>query len=188
MEYSIFVEKIRNIVEEACRKDTNIFGYEIWSYHIVDVVKHSQMLAERLGADTQVVELAALLHDYAGIKDSSLQEAHHIYGAEEAERILKSFNYPADKIEKVKQCILLHRGSIKAERLTPESVCIASADAMAHITQIPSLLHLVYFKRGMAVDDGVKWVKDKIERSWNKLCLEAREIVEDYYNSAKKIL
>jgi len=34
------VDRIEKIVEEACKKNTNIFGYGIWSHHITQVVKN----------------------------------------------------------------------------------------------------------------------------------------------------
>lgn len=182
------IQSISNIVEEQSKKDTNVFGYEGWIYHVITVVKYAKLLAERLDADKEIVEIAALLHDYASIKDSSMYKEHHIYGAIEAEKILRGFNYPEEKINKVKDCIIQHRGSVPLERTTVESMCIASADAMAHIDQIPSLLHLVYYKRKMDVIEGAKWVSEKIERSWNKLCPEAKEIIKEKYESAKIIL
>jgi len=54
----------------------------------------------KLGADSEIVGIAALLHDYAGIKDRRLIEEHHIYGAVEAERVLSEFTYPKDRIQK----------------------------------------------------------------------------------------
>ena len=179
---------VRKIVEDACKKETNAYGYGIWSNHIVFVVKYSKELAKKLAADEEIVELAALLHDLAGIKDSSLTDQHHIHGGKEAEKILNTYNYPKEKIEHIKECIFSHRGSIQSKRLSPEAECIASADAMAHISQIPSLLYLTYNKHGMNIDEGSKWVNDKIERSWNKLCPEAKEIIKDHYYSAKKVL
>ncbi|HEY5560423.1 MAG TPA: hypothetical protein VIK72_01470 [Clostridiaceae bacterium] len=59
---------------------------------------------------------------------------------------------------------------------------------MAHIDQVPSLLHLAYYKRKMGVSEGVKWVSEKLERSWNKLCPEAKEIIKSKYESAKIVL
>ncbi|MGV8981150.1 HD domain-containing protein [Clostridium sp.] len=56
--------------------------------------------AEKLGADSEIVEIAALLHDYAGIKDHTMAKEQHIYGAVEAKRILIEFNYPKDRIQK----------------------------------------------------------------------------------------
>ena len=182
------IEEISKLVEDACKRDTNKFGYGIWSHHIVYVMKYAKQMAEILGADDEIVEIAALLHDYAGIKDSSLTEEHHIHGAIEAERILEEYEYSPEKIEKVKHCIISHRGSVVSERKNPEAECIASADAMAHIVQVVSLLYLAYAKHCMTIDEGKAWVLSKLERSWNKLCPEARGIIHDDYLYAKKIL
>lgn len=182
------IEKIERIVENACKSDSNVFGYGIWSHHIVYVVKYAKELAEKLGADLEIVEISALLHDYAGIKDRIMIEEHHIHGTTEAERILLEFNYPREKIEKVKDCIMSHRGSVTMKRLTIEAECIASADAMSHIFQVPSLLYLAYVSHGLGIDEGKVWVLKKIERSMNKLCPEAKEIVQEHYLKVKEIL
>lgn len=188
MDNEEMIEYISKIVEDACKNNSNIFGYGIWSHHIVYVVNYAKKLAEKLDADIEVVEIAALLHDYAGIKDSSLAKEHHIHGALEADRILTELGYPQDKIQKVKDCILSHRGSVLLERLTPEAECVASADAMTHVYQVPSLLHLAYVNHGMGIDEGKLWVLSKIERSMKKLCPEAREMIEDHYLKVKAVL
>lgn len=188
VEESSLVESIKYMVEEQCKSQDNIFGYEIWPYHISVVVKYAKLLADKLSADKEIVEISALLHDYASIKDKYMYEEHHIYGAIEAEKILKDFGYPQGKISKVKDCIMQHRGSIELERTTKEAICVASADAMAHIGQVPSLLHLTYCKKMMGVSEGANWVLNKIQRSWNKLCPEAKEIIKEKYDSSKIIL
>lgn len=188
MLYLDMVEEIERIVEDACKSDSNLYGYGIWSHHIVYVVKYAKLLAEKLNADMEIVEIAALLHDYAGIKDSSMTKEHHIHGAAEAERILNEYGYPEDRIQKVKDCILTHRGSVLMERLAPEAECIASADAMTHVFQIPSLLHLAYVNHGLGIDEGKEWVLNKIERSMKKLCPEAREMIYEQYNKVKDVL
>jgi HD superfamily phosphodiesterase len=182
------INSIEKLVEDACLRKTNVFGPGIWSHHIVFVVKYSKMLAEMLGADQEIVEIAALLHDYAGIKDSSCSAEHHIHGANEAEIILKAFNYPYDKIEKVKQCILSHRGSFIVQKNSPEEICVASADAMAHIDQVASLMYAAFKERGLSIEDGKTWVREKLKRSWNKLCPEAQNIVKHKYECALEIL
>jgi HD superfamily phosphodiesterase len=182
------IKEISQIVEEECKKETNVFGYGIWSNHIVSVVKYSKQLAKLLDADEEIVEIAALLHDYAGIKDSSLCEEHHIQGAVKAEEILSRYDYPIAKINMVKHCIVSHRGSVTEKRFTKEAECVASADAMAHISEVPSLLYLSYNRKGMTIEEGSKWVMEKLDRSWMKLCPEARGIVKDYYESAKRVL
>ena len=81
-----------------------------------------------------------------------------------------------------------HRGSVAVERITPEAECVASADAMSHIFQVPSLLYLTYVEKGMSIDEGKAWVLDKLNRSWDKLCPEAKELVQEDYKYVKKIL
>jgi hypothetical protein len=129
-----------------------------------------------------------LLHDYASIKDESLYRNHHLHGPLEAERILRELDYPEGKIHAVKQSIASHRASIDAERATPEAVCLASADAMAHIDQVPSLLYLAFVRFDMSIDDGTNWVREKLERSWQKLCPEAQAMMKDRYEAALVLL
>lgn len=188
MQASSVIETIRKLVEQACRSNTNVFGYGIWTHHIVYVVHYGKQLASELNADAEIVELAALLHDYAGIKDYQLAADHHRHGMTEAELLLRPLEYPEAKIAAVKHCIFTHRGSVNLERTTPEAVCLASADAIAHIDQVPSLLYLAYTRRNHNVDDGNVWVRQKLIRSWNKLCPEARRIIQPKYEAAQLML
>ena len=163
-------------------------GMESGVTTIVFVVKYGKRLAEKYSADSEVVEIAALLHDYAGIKDERLAENHHLHSALEAEKILKSLDYPEEKIIAVKDCIMTHRASINLKAQSVEAICLASADAMAHIDQIPSLLYLTYVQHQKNIDEGIAWVKEKIERSWKKLCPEAKAMIKDKYVAAKTLL
>jgi len=46
------------------------------------VVKHSLKLGKQLKADLEVLELAALFHDYANLVDNKkFDKEHHRYGA-----------------------------------------------------------------------------------------------------------
>jgi putative nucleotidyltransferase with HDIG domain len=182
----VLIDSLEKLVKDACVN--NHYGEGIWTHHILFVVKYGKMLADILGADQEIVEIAALLHDYANIKDPSCDKEHHIRGAVEAEFILSTFNYPPEKIEKVKQCILSHRGSVVMQKNSPEELCIASADAMAHIDQVASLLCLVYKEKRLSVEDGKTWVRNKLKRSWDKLCPEAQVIIKHKYECALEIL
>lgn len=185
----MIIEEIERIAEEACKADTNIFGYGIWTHHITQVVKIGKKLAKQYNADPEILEIAALLHDYAGIKNYDFHKEHHIYGAIEAEKILTKLNYPSEKIKLVKHCIENHRGSIKNKnKRTPEADCLANADAIAHIENVPSLLFLAYSKFGMDIDEGIEWLRKKLKRSWNKLNPDMKKIVKDKYEAAIKIL
>ncbi len=182
------IEKIKQIVEEACQKETNHFGYSIWSHHILSVIEYAKILAEKFNADAEIVEIAALLHDYAGIKDYKFYDEHHIHSSNEAERILQDFNYPQDRIEQIKHCILTHRGSRNFFKETIEAEILASADSMAHFANVNSLLYLVFVERKMSLDEGTEWILNKLERSWKKLMPEAREIIKAKYEAIKEVL
>ncbi|MFL5627737.1 MAG: HD domain-containing protein [Ktedonobacteraceae bacterium] len=180
--------QLAQIVEEACRAETNIFGYGIWSHHILSVVEYGKQLALLLDADSNIVEIAALLHDYASVKDQALYKDHHLHGPLEAEKILNELGYPQTTITAVKECIASHRASIEIEQRTREAVCLASADAMAHIVEVPSLLYLAFVQHKMPINEGSSWVREKLKRSWNKLCPEARELMYEKYQGALKVL
>ena len=188
MEKQNIVKHVTTIVEQACKKETNVAGYEAWTHHIVYVVKFAKQLAEKLGADSEVVELAALLHDYAGITNYDLQEEHHIHGARLAEEILKQVDYPQEKIELVKKCIYNHRGSVVLEKTTPEENCVASGDAMAHIDQALHVLVWACKTKKLGIEGGKAWFAPKLERSWNKLCPEGKEMVREKYECMKKLM
>lgn len=179
---------IEQIVEQACAADTNIFGYDIWTHHILKVVENTKRLAPHFGADPEIVELAALLHDYASIKDKALYEHHHIHGPIEAEKLLRRFGYPEEKTEAVKHAIATHRASVIVERRSAEGECLANADAMSHIEQVSSLLYLAYIHHGMGIDEGKTWVKAKLRRSWEKMREDVQDLVRDTYEAALKVL
>ncbi len=175
------IEKIKNIVKKECEKDN-----WSWDYHMVPVVKYANQLAEKLGADKEIVEISAWLHDITRLKGDS--ENHHTSGPIEAEKILKELKYPQEKIEKIKHCIHAHRGSQSIKRETLEAECVASADAMAHFDNVSALLYVAFVKKLMNIEEGKIWVRNKFERSWKKLIPEAKEIVLPKYEAVKLFL
>lgn len=175
------IEKIKEIVKKACENDE-----WSWDHHILSVVKYAKILAERFKADKEIVEIAAWLHDITRMRGKP--QDHNITGAAEAEKILKELNYPQERIDKVKHCIIAHRGSESIKRETVEAECVASADAMAHFDNIPALLYVAFVKKEMNPTEGMKWIREKIERSWNKIMPEAKDMVLPKYEAAKLIL
>lgn len=180
------IEEISRLVKQACERETNYFGKSAW-YHISTVVKHAKLLARKMNADEEVCELAALLHDYASVLNKEWYPNHHIHSARLAEEILSRYNYPEEKIQAVTHAILTHRGSKALERETLEAKIVASADAMAHFDEVNSLFYLAFVVHGMGIEKGTKWVLDKLERSWNKLIPEAKEIVREKHKAVRLI-
>lgn len=181
------IKLIEKEVKERCEKYENTSGYGAWTDHIKIVVNNCIKLSNQYGADREIVVLAALLHDVAAVTKEEYKEEHHIYGAEIAEELLKTLNYPKEKIDIIKKCILNHRGSVLKEKTTNEEVCLADADAMAHFDNIPSLFSLVYKERKMSIEDGKIFVKDKLNKSYNKLSDKGKEIYKEKYKNVMQI-
>jgi len=182
------VEKVSELVETACKQETNFFGYAAWTDHILSVVKYAKLLAKKLGADEEISELAALLHDYASVSKKEWYPDHHIHGARLAREVLVPFQYPDEKIKIIEQSILSHRGSKSITRESVEAEVLASADAMAHFDNLHSLFYLAFKVRGLGVQEGTEFVLHKLDRSWNKLIPEAQQIVQPQYEAITLLL
>ncbi len=116
-------------------------------------MKNAVELAKEYGADIEIVELGALLHDISMPSEYGPREEHNVYGVEIADELLTKMNYPEDRKERVKECVLRHRGSKNLPRNTIEEQCVADADVLAHFDCIPSLFHLVYNEMNLSVKD-----------------------------------
>lgn len=109
-------------------------GYNFWEEHVKFAVEEAHALAEKYGADAEIVCLGAMLHDVASMTKNGARAEHHIIGAEMAETLLKKYGYDAAKIDKVKQCVLNHRSS--KECATLEEICVADGDILSHFRNI----------------------------------------------------
>lgn len=181
------LENLQKEVYNRCQKESNKFGIGCY-YHITAVVKNAEILAEKCGADKEVVMIAAWLHDIASITDYSLYELHHIHGAEMAYCILKDYNYDDEKILLVQKCIRNHRGSKNFKRNSPEELCVADADAISHFDSVPSLLYYAYVSKGMGIEEGREFVKNKLTRSFQKLSPESAQYYKNKYEKVMEVL
>jgi putative nucleotidyltransferase with HDIG domain len=180
------VEVARKFVEEECKKPTSKYGYEPYMFHFVPVHDYAKKLAIELGADREVVEIAAWMHDIGSIMHG--RENHHVTGAQIAESKLKEWNYPTDKIEKIKNCILHHRGSIDSERLTQEEQIVAEADSMSHFDNIGGIFRAALNFENHDQLSANRAVKNKLTNSYKKLSPKAKEIIKTKYDAAMLLL
>ncbi len=187
---SKIVEKIKEELIKRCNIYNEKYNYDFWNDHIKYVVKNAVELAKKYEADVEIVELGALLHDIAMPSEVGPREEHNIYGVKIADELLTKLDYPQDRKERVKECVLRHRGSKDLPRNAIEEQCVADADVMAHFDCIPSLFHLAFGKNemGLSIEDGTEFVKKKLERDYNKLSPRTREILKKRYESIKDIL
>lgn len=181
-------EKIYEEVKRRCKLPSNVYGLGAWDHHIKIVYELAKKYANEYNANQEIVSLAALLHDIASVTNADFTEEHNIIGASIAEELLLKENYPKEKIEIIKQCILNHRGSKLALKNSQEEICIADSDAMAHFYSIPSLLYMVYKEKELSIDEGSKFVMNKLDRSYNKMSEKGKQLVKKQYESAKDML
>ena len=175
------IPRIRQIILDLCKnKDWK------WKNHIESVVRNSELLAKKTGADKEIVEIAAWLHDITKIKGQ--RKGHHITGSEEAEKILREFGYPQDKIEKVKHCIITHSSDEDYPPKTNEAKVLASADALSYFDNFEDLAYGAYKIKGLSAEEGRKFLMIKYEKSWKKLMPEARKMAKKRYDAIRLLL
>jgi uncharacterized protein len=183
---SKIIEEVRKFVEEECKKPTSHYGYEPYLFHFVPMHTYAKMLAEKMNADVEVVEIAAWLHDIGSIMYG--RENHHMTGADIAEKKLKELNYPENRIERVKMCIVSHRGSVQMRKESTEAQIIADADAMSIFNNIGGIFKAAFSYENKNQEEGNKAAKQKLINSYNKLSEQAKEIIKPKYEAAMLLL
>lgn len=182
---------IEQIKEEVMRRNQEFMDkyekHDFWNQHIKYVVSEALGLAEELGADKEIVELGALLHDIALVSNVGTKIDHHINGAILTEEILKSYNYPPEKIKRVVNCVLHHRSSKNAENL--EEICVCDADILAHFDNIPMVLQSAFrFHNIKTISEANKWIIKYFEKDFNDLSERTKKVFENRYKEIMKDL
>ena len=183
-------KKYYNLIKEQSErydKTQNCNIGQTWEYHLLPVIKNAIMLAEKYGADRDIVEVAAIFHDYANLLDFANSDNHHILGAELAEGILKIDGFEQEFIDKVKLCINNHRASVVKDKYTIEEICVADADAMSHLDNVVELICWRAYL-GEDIITANNFVKNKIKKSYAKMSKDTQELVQEKYDSIMRIL
>ena len=183
-------EKYYKLIKEQSEifdKSQNCKIGQTWNYHLLPVIKNACMLADKYGANKDIVEIAALFHDYADLIDFDNRDNHHIIGANLAEEILLKDGYDKGFIDKVKLCINNHRASVIKEKFSIEEVCVADADALSHLD---SFVELICWRAYLGEDIAScnNFVKTKIQKSYLKMSKETKEYAKEKYESIMRVL
>lgn len=172
---------IREYVLEECKKPTNAFGSAFFDQHILIVKDYANRLANLLGADREIVETAAYLHDISAIQDFGKISQHATFGAEIASDFLGQNSYAVNKISEVQKCILTHSAPIQKGKGTLEEICLSNADAISQIINPSYWLYYAFSIRKFDFEQGYKWYSQRIDSNWNGLIEEAKELIKDKY-------
>lgn len=177
----MIVEIARDRVRDACDRPENAFGKAFYQEHIQVMHDYALALADRTGADKEIVELAAYLHDVAAVLLFASLPRHPEEGAVWARRFLKEQAYPEDRIERVAKCILSHSAPVDPVQASLEEVCISNADAMSQIARPAYWLYYGFNVRKFGYEEGRVWWRDRVRSHWSALRPEARALVADPY-------
>ena len=164
------VEQIETIIRQKsdAYQASDPGQYNFWEGHLKYVYQEATNLAKKYGADLEIVQLGALLHDIALLEKVGTKADHHENGKTLAEQILQSCNYPADKLERVLGCVLHHRSSKNAENI--EELCVADADILAHFDCIPMLFNSAYVRHGLKnMQEVSKFIQGVFEKDFADL-------------------
>jgi uncharacterized protein len=180
------IEKIKKFVEEECKKPTSKYS-DIFENHLVPMRNLALELGKNVGADLEIVEISAWLHDIGGIVIG--REDHHITGSKIAQEKLIELGYSQEKIEKVKHCILTHRSSQNIKPETIEAQVILEADSMSNFDNLPGIFKAAYIDEKLTQPEAKNSAREKLARKWNKLQLpESKQIIKPKYEAAMLLL
>ena len=117
-----------------------IFNYRF--EHSYAAVLLARWLAPATGADLEVVECAAWLHDVAKrLKDPHSKDTHAQDASAQVSELLEGTDFPAAKIPAVRHAIECHVGLKLTRRLEPlEAACLWDCDKLSKIGAA-SLIH-----------------------------------------------
>ena len=175
---NLIEKEVKEKIEEYKRQSDD--HYDFWNEHIKYVYIESQKLAEQYGADIEIVKLGALLHDIALICKIGDRKDHHINGKILAEEMLRKYNYPEEKTNRVLGCIYNHRSSKNATNI--EELCVADADIIAHFDNIPMLFNSAYNRNNINLNEVREWMKACFEKDFNDLSDRTKSGFKNRYN------
>ena len=95
--------------------DDPVHGFD----HVLRVMRSAEEIGEELGADLEVLQAAALLHDAAGADPRENRAEHENASAKFAQEVLGEEGWPDERVQAVTECIVSHRyrGKQKPESL-----------------------------------------------------------------------
>lgn len=116
--------------------------------HVLRVYRIAERLAKAEGADLEIIQAAALLHDSRGSspgRSGSQRQEHHITSAVFAGTVLLEESWSEARIQAVQHCIRAHRFRSNGEKpLTLEAKIIFDADKLDVLGAIGAARTIAY--------------------------------------------
>jgi hypothetical protein len=185
---AVLTHAIRELVRSECLRASNGFGPAFFDQHVLPVAAYGRQLAIALGADPQVVELAAYLHDLSAVRDLACIPTHHLESARIARTILLDRGCTRSMVEAVCRCIASHSAPVGRGHGTLEEVCLSNADVMAQLARPAYWFFYLHRVRGLGLDEALSWWNVRVERAWSGLVKEARSVIAAEHAAALRFL
>jgi uncharacterized protein len=184
----VIASRVRAYVHEQCQRENNLLSPAFFDQHILPVAEYGEQLARQLGADREIVGIAAYLHDISAVQDIHTIPDHPRLGAEIAAGLLAQWSCPPSQIVRVRQCISTHSAPLQIGEASLEDVCLSNADAMALITKLPYWFYFAFVVRKLGFLEGKEWLRQKVDENWEALIDPARKLIHANYARAKEWL
>jgi uncharacterized protein len=155
---------------EKGRRDDQVLQVNYRWEHVQVVVKLGIELARLTGADVDVVEAAAWLHD---VRKKGKNDHHGMEGAKAAKEILMATDFPKDKIDRVSETISKHVGLYKDDIIEPlEAGILWDADKLSKLGAT-SVLHsfLDWISKGNGTIDQL--IERQVDFEWQEKTVQS---------------
>jgi len=172
---------ILDLVHSDCNSESNIFKSSFFEKHIISVKNIALDLGEHYNADTEVIEIAALLHDIAAIRTPDCLAKHAEDGSKIARIILEKLSFNTSFIDKVELCILNHSKPLLNSN-NMELLCVANADVLSKIENFGYWYYFLYSIRKNDYEQVKKWFHSEIFSKYENLDIYSKTIFNTKYN------
>jgi len=162
-------EVVRTAAQEAALKDSayrggNDIAFNYRWEHVQAVVRLAIRLAELTGADREIAEAAAWLHDVARPHSKD----HGRDGAVAARQILAETDFAPAKIDAVADAIAQHVGLFAARPVEPlEAAVLWDADKLAKLGAT-AVLHFIGYEVMVGRGTTVEWLEQLPNLPWQE--------------------
>ena len=187
------IEKLRRSVKdlyEEKRENRNDWCDWLYTHHVFIVADHAVKLAKKYGADPELSEAAALLHDLADATMSRFDPRHQEETLTLARRYMSEAGYtPQEILISVDDAVRLHSCYEGNKPKTTEGQVLATADSLAHLTTDFYVYASWALGRELSLAETKAWILKKIERDIrDKIIFEdERESARSSYEAIKNL-
>jgi putative nucleotidyltransferase with HDIG domain len=167
-------------------KDPNRDEWTDWVYdnHVLIVARYARELAKKYGANEELSEVAALLHDVADVKMARVNPNHEEVSLEIARQVMTEAGFTADEISLVVDDAIRYHSCHEGKKpKSTEGLVLATADSLAHL-KTDFYVHAAWsFGKTRSLEVLKDWAVKKLERDlYVKISFEdeRRDATPDY--------